>query len=108
MVEAEIRGKLGDEDRLTSAAFGLLSYLPDELGLLALLKAAKPVRKKATDLLIRPDPGWLDLHSIDSVSIAFWSRLGRHGEPDIVLELRESSRLRHLVLIEVKLDSAKS
>jgi hypothetical protein len=108
MVDAEIRRKLGDEDRLTSLAFGLLSYLPIAVGLVPLLKAAKRIRAQQADITVRPDTEWFDTLGVTSVSTEFWPRFDRYGEPDILLEVHDKSRLRHLVVIEVKLDSPKS
>lgn len=116
MIEADIRGKLGRdgsrahdraEDLLTSTVFGLLRYLPNEVGLHAVLKAAKPVLQLDRKAARLGEPS-IFLEQL-APSFQFWPSLGRFGEPDLVIELRtQSAELVRAILIEVKLHSPKS
>jgi hypothetical protein len=99
MIHAELRGKRGDEDRLTSIAFGLLRYLPAADGFLPLLRRTRPVSLAASP----------DLSAVVRVEVEFWRYTTTHGEPDVILRLfDDAGLLRWVVLVEVKLHSAKS
>jgi hypothetical protein len=113
MIFADIHGKLGSdgqrahdrsEDLLTSTAFGLLRYLPFDVGLGALLRRARVVTQTA-DTACNVTPNWLRLDGGLARPIEFWPRLRRGGEPDLRLTL---DRGNEVVLIEVKLDSGKT
>jgi len=112
MIFAELQGKLGQrysraheraEDVLTSSVFGLLRYLPLESWLPPL---AARVRT-GPEFAVAPE--WLDLEDIVRCDIKLWQRRSPFGEPDVVMHLFDAQeKLRHLVLIEVKLYSPKS
>ncbi len=115
MLFAETHGKLGRdgsnahdraEDLLTSTAFQLLRYLPLEAGLLAVLKRVRAVDKdgRVTTAL----PSWLKLEGVTDAKYDPWPYWGKHGTPDIVVELFAGPRSLGRLVIEVKLDAGKS
>jgi hypothetical protein len=122
MVDAEIRGKLGAdasrahdraEDLLTSTVFGLLRYLPFEVGVLRVLSSAMPVAMLNGALHVEHDDDaaarWLGLTSVSSCQLSFWPSFGPHGEPDLLVTLFDrAGRPTHLLVIEAKLYSPKS
>jgi hypothetical protein len=110
MIWAEVHGKLGSdlwrsEDALTSTAFGLLRYLPARLGILKLLRIARPVTSEG---VLAPSPDWIDTSAADAFEITPWCRLGNADEPDILIDLNFEGRVAHRIIIEVKLHSGKS
>jgi hypothetical protein len=119
MIFAELHGKLGAdysraheraEDLLTSTVFGLLRYLPPADGLLAVLRRARPVRVSGQRVEVgEPGVDWFDLERVAEVRIDFWPPWGKHGEPDLLLTLRDGNRKPvAVVVIEAKLYSPKS
>ena len=113
MIFADIHGKLGaegqraherSEDLLTSTAFGLLRYLPFEIGIGALLRRVRVMHFNDGLLTCTLKPDWI-VSSGGLAGLEFWPRLPGFGEPDLRLTL---DRGRHVVLIEVKLYSGKS
>jgi hypothetical protein len=117
MIDAELRGKLGAdgsrahdraEDLLTSTVFGLLRYLPISEGLLPFLGRARPVQTGDLGSHVRTEPGWIDLEGVTQVELKFWPSFKEFGEPDVLIHLRNTDRVIHLVLIEAKLFSPKS
>lgn len=115
MLFAERHGKLGRdgslahdraEDLLTSTAFQLLRYLPLEVGLLAVLRRVRAVRSdgQATTAM----PAWLKLGGVTGAEYHPWPRWGKHGSPDVVIELFAETGPVGRFVIEVKLDASKS
>lgn len=112
MIFAELQGKLGQnhsraheraEDVLTSTVFGLLRYLPLEAWLVPLLSRVR------TDPEFVVSPDWLDATGIVRCDMRLWQRRSPFGEPDVAMRLFDAEgRLRHLLIIEVKLYSPKS
>jgi hypothetical protein len=99
MIHAELRRKLGDEDRLTSTAFGLLRYIPVTHGFLPLFRCVRPMSPTA----------FPDLSGVARVEVEFWRYSASFGEPDMILRLLDANgRTRWVVLVEVKLHSPKS
>ncbi|MGF1628696.1 MAG: hypothetical protein ACFCUT_04445 [Kiloniellaceae bacterium] len=115
MIQALLRGKLSRdqenmEDILTSCVFGMLSYLPPDVGLIPFLSASEPVCGTAPAL---EGPA-------AQVSYRFWPQLAEQRsaaadsadclpcEPDVLLELRKSDGRLVYVLVEAKLWSGKS
>ena len=103
MLEAILEGKIsrdfeGLEDVLTSNVFGLLKYLPPEVGLIPFLRLAKTKKKKGLEL---------DSFSVGTTAkYCFWPPYKEEGcmpcEPDVVIELESPNQDRMLVLIEAK------
>jgi hypothetical protein len=122
MIEAVVKRKLGSsqsrayersEDLLTSTAFGLLRYLPHELGIIALLRRTRQVYFDGSDLAVDSDESrneeWLGMHTAVRCEFEFWPRLDQHGQPDILLRLFDNTNTCiHLVVVEVKFDAIKS
>lgn len=115
MLFAETHGKLGRdgsnahdraEDLLTSTAFQLLRYLPLDAGLLAVLKRVRAVGNsgRVTTAL----PSWLKLDGVTDAIYDPWPHWGKHGTPDMVVELFAGSRSLGRLVVEVKLDAGKS
>ena len=112
MLFAERHRKLGrhgsraherSEDLLTSTFVQLLRYIPLEEGLLAVLSR---VRSATPDGGLDKRPTWLP-QKVSSVVYECWKRVGA-SEPDVVVTLFEGVRKLGRIVIEVKLDSAKS
>lgn len=112
MIFAELQGKLGQnhsraheraEDVLTSTVFGLLRYLPLDAWLAPLLARVRTGPEFAVD------PGWLNVTDVSRCDMRLWQRRSPFGEPDVMMRLFDAQgRLRHLLIIEVKLYSPKS
>lgn len=99
MIEAVLRGKYGDEDRLTSIAFGLLRYLSLADGFLPLLRRTRP-------FATTPFP---ELSGAVRVEVECWRYSTIYGEPDVILWLFDAAGIvRWVLLVEVKLHSSKS
>lgn len=117
MIFAELHGKLGQhhsraheraEDVLTSTVFGMLRYLPVRDWLPLLAARIRPIGLDAVSPVL-PDAAWLDVGDVERCEQELWKMRHPHGEPDVLLSLYDGqSRLRHLVIIEVKLYSPKS
>ena len=103
---AEIHGKISlmgsnlhdrREDQLTGDFFGAIRYLPFEIGLLPVLRRARPVTGQFV----------IDLPKVNGYDyeIEFWQTYDPHGEIDVLLK----TRTRDLVCgIEVKYQSGLS
>jgi hypothetical protein len=115
MIEAFIHKKLTSrqenmEDILTSNVFGMLQYVPPEIGLFRFLAKAIAIGKEDN----REFP--LKFLSDDqySVSYQFWPRWqnpetdGSWLEPDVELHIQGGSGVSYLVCIEAKYHSGKS
>ncbi len=103
MIPALLHGKLtfkqeNMEDVLTSNVFGTLKYVRPERGLLPFLAQAKTIEGLPCPL------GNLASQSV-SAQYDFWPKW-EHCEPDVVLDIRGSSR--YLVAVEAKYWSGKS
>jgi len=111
MLQALLRGKLSRdheqiEDILTSNVFGLLRYDDPELTLAFLSRATLPDGKRALDSFLLQSAGI-------SIRWEFWpwwpAAAGCSAcEPDVVITLESPDRPRIYVLIEAKLNAAKS
>jgi hypothetical protein len=122
MIDATVKGKLGidssraherAEDLLTSTVFGLLRYLPHDTGLIAVIQRARRAYLQNETLEVWSadvrNARWLLLEHARSFTIEFWPSLACYGQPDLLIQLLdEKGKCVHLVLIEVKLYSAKS
>src|SRR4051812_34678133 len=115
MLVAEIHGKYMsdarlDEDYLTSSVFGHLRYVPPGPFWLALLGRAVslPVERECmtADRYIRRSVG-RQISSYSKLEAYFWPRHPL-GEPDLVLCFRAVDASPVVVLIEAKLEAAKS
>ena len=122
MIEAVVRGNLGrnqvwaherSEDLLTSTVFGLLRYLPPGQGIIEIVTHSKRAYLDGNGLNIDRDGHankiWLGLDTAVTCDIEFWPSLKEFGRPDVVLVMRDNCGVCvHVVLVEVKLYSAKS
>lgn len=91
------------EDLLTSNVFGIWRYLPPQLGLEQFLGTAR--RQDGTVLM--------DLGEITEIKLDFWpwykrTDTMRGGQPDILIEVANSTSQKYLFLIESKFLSDKS
>jgi hypothetical protein len=88
------------EDLLTADVFGVLRYLPPELGILPVLARAE--RDQATTLADWCAARGLLLEELTRVRLAFWPELAEK-EPDIVIDVaREDGPPVLTILIEAK------
>jgi hypothetical protein len=118
VIFAETHGKLGRdcsraherlEDMLTSTVFGLLRYIPNEDGLLPLLRRARFVTVSSGGISVAERPDWLGEGPVIPKEPEFWPRWGRYGEPDLLLVCEdEHGRPVRAILVEAKLYSGKS
>lgn len=108
MFQAQLKGKLSRqeedlEDLLTSNVFGALKYISYEEGLLPLLHSIvdeygnHPLRQ---------------IHNIQFARYEFWPFLNEPNcipcEPDVLINIEETSGNKYLILIEAKYLSRKS
>lgn len=117
MIFAEIHGKLGQhhsraheraEDLLTSTVFGLLRYLPLSDWMPELVRRIRPIDEERGPGFPM-DRNWLDSSTVVRCRLEMWRGRRPHGEPDVLMSLfDDQERLRHLLVIEVKLYSPKS
>jgi len=114
MIQAELYGKLpgveNSEDVLVSNVFGMLKYLPPPKGILRILEQTKDYSRKRNSLINNLMAQNIDLYQYDKVNYYFWKYSSEHGEPDLILIIRNSEKaLEPLMLcIEVKYLSDKS
>lgn len=110
MLMALLRGKLSREqenmeDILTSNVFGMLKYLPPEIGLLPFLAKGETIEED------RPLAQLANSASGSMAAYCFWPRLEEAGcrfcEPDVLLRV-DGQAGKHLVLVEAKYRSGKS
>lgn len=106
MLIAERRGKVPDfyclEDVLTSNVFGLLNYIENPAVLLEILNQAETLsRKRFIDCIE------FDLANYTS-EFVFWKKMGKFGEPDLIIEFNNINNQKLILCIEVKYYSGKS
>lgn len=111
MLEAELRGKMPEEvadneDLLTSAAFGLLKYVPPSVFWPAMLNRAKS--RSGMSFTTKLKLSGVQINSYDKITLHFWPGHARHGQPDILIVLQGGGQLPLFFIIEVKLWSQKS
>ena len=109
MLPALLKGKLREqqenlEDLLTSTVFGLLKYVPSQLGIFKFFSYAVPFRAF-------PSTKRLPLFQSE-VQYEFWPWLQRDDcygtEPDALIRATDSVGIKHIILIEAKFRSGKS
>jgi hypothetical protein len=108
VLPALLRGKLSEqqenlEDILTSTVFGLLQYIPIQIGLLKFISCAVPFRT----LITKPLPQFAS-----KVKYEFWPWLQNDdcygAEPDVLIRVTDNVGIEHLILVEAKFHSGKS
>ncbi len=108
MTIAELYGKISStgsnlhdqmEDLLTSDVFSACKYLRSSTLLLPFLSTATSIGGASTAELLPKDAKQAEYH--------FWPMLA-HGEPDLVIVIKDSEEGVHLVVVEAKYFSGKS
>jgi hypothetical protein len=110
---AEIKGKgcpelEGEEDLITSAVFGHLRSVPRGIFWHMLLSKAKNVADPPISLAQELKEKGVDFSQFPKLQVLFWEACGAYGEPDIVLRFTSADGLSIVIVVEVKLNSAKS
>jgi hypothetical protein len=110
---AEIKGKgcpelEGVEDLITSAVFGHLRSVPPGIFWHMLLSKAKNVADPPISLAQELKEKGVDFSQFHKLQVLFWEACGVYGEPDIVLRFTNADGLSIVIVVEVKLNSAKS
>lgn len=106
MIQALLQGNLSrsqvSEDLLTSTVFGLLRYIPDEVGLIPFLAKAKTEDDRSPlDCLTHG--------ALREGDVEFWPSYGdKERIPDAVVHFRLPSGEKLVIAIEAKLGSSKS
>jgi hypothetical protein len=117
MIFADLHGKLSGlsrlderrEDVLTSTAFGLLRYVPEEEALLPLLRHTRRIELRNGEVVVGYGAHWLRFVGPRRCEVEFWPRLGRNGEPDLRIRcFGQDDALMEDLLVEVKYLSSKS
>jgi hypothetical protein len=108
MIEALLRGKLSREqenmeDILTSNVFGLLQYVPPEMGLFKFLAKAETIEGERPLAVF----SGARVGEFRVISFSLWPKW-RGCEPDVVLHVGSDDRSSYLVCIEAKYLSGKS
>jgi hypothetical protein len=108
MIEALLHGKLSREqesmeDLLTSNVFGMLQYVPPELGVLPLLAEAVTVSGDHPLASLRSTSN----RTKTKATYEFWPRWAG-CEPDVVLQLLGNDGSHFLIAVEAKYLSGKS
>jgi hypothetical protein len=111
LIQAFVHGKLSREqenieDLVTSTVFGLLSYLPPQVGILPFLAVSQSI-EGARPLAFLADPS-----NLVTVEYEFWPHWQESEcigcEPDVVLRLQSQDGQKLMVLVEAKYQSVKS
>jgi hypothetical protein len=118
MIDAEFRGKLGQEDNkahsrsedlLTSTVFGLLRYLPAKRGICEALRRSQKYCAVKKNIVENGGNVWPELDRVSHFDVEFWPHFGPYGEPDLLLWLRDDTMADvAVVVIEAKLYAPKS
>jgi hypothetical protein len=110
---AEIHGKicpeiLGNEDFITSAVFGHLRPVEPNPFWASLLSKAVNTNSPRTRLTEEIQRAGISFSSYTDLTVRFWQDCTPYGEPDVILHFSGTAVRSLIVLVEVKLDSAKS
>lgn len=113
MLLAELHGKRfpeaeGQEDWLTSAVFGNLRHVPPSVFWKSLFSRAQSVGAIQVSLASELNAVGVRFKNFTKLTIIFWQNCPNYGEPDLILRFTGPHVCPLIVLIEVKLNSAKS
>lgn len=113
MLLAEIHGKRlpeaeGNEDWLTSAVFGHLRHVKPSVFWPCLFSCAENVSLERSSLSAELLSAGIRFEDFTEIAVRFWYSTAEFGEPDVILRFTGPASCPLIVLIEVKLNSAKS